>query len=57
MLTPPGTPIGPPEELLFMDGFQFVFFAKSSKTSWVFYLNFLFQPKRTKNNEMRAKTV
>jgi hypothetical protein len=29
--------------------------AKSSKRRWYFYLNFWFQPHRTKNKEMRAK--
>jgi hypothetical protein len=29
--------------------------ATSSKTRWVFYLKFLFQPNRTKNKEVGAK--
>jgi hypothetical protein len=37
---------------LWMD---FKILAKSSKTRWVFYLNFLFQPNQTKNIEMKEK--
>jgi hypothetical protein len=46
-LSPPATPIGPPEN------FYYGWIGKTLAKSYLF-LNFLFQPNLTKNKEMRA---
>jgi hypothetical protein len=52
---PLGTSIGLPSSRIFIYGWISKIYCQIIKESWYFHLNFLLQPYRTKNKEMRAK--